>query len=135
MSNLDPTAPSSGHLKPVRGRPKKKPLPQEVAEGKQRKGRGRGEEPEVAGDLQHAVVYVHAEDLSAPDSAPLLLASQSPLPAGGAAAQELVEVMISEGTEQCIVVQGQQAVGELLILQEEDGGLCSVAQTVEIDTV
>ncbi|XP_070820849.1 zinc finger protein 408 [Chaetodon trifascialis] len=151
-------ASGSGHPKPIRGRPKKNSLPQgegEKEEGpvKRKRGRGRGEEKEArqAGskekseasrsgrggdgedDIQHAVVYVHADDLSTPSSAPLLLASESSLPAG--TGQELVEVVISEGTEQCIVVHGQQAVGELLILQEEGSGLCSVAQTVEINTV
>lgn len=148
------------HPKPIRGRPKKNSLPQgegekEAGQVKRKRGRGKGEEKEAkqagskegaetsragrggegeaSGDVQHAVVYVHADDLSTPSSAPLLLASDSSLPAG--TGQELVEVMISEGAEQCIVVHGQQAVGELLILQEEGGGLCSVAQTVEINTV
>ncbi|XP_041793687.1 zinc finger protein 408 isoform X2 [Chelmon rostratus] len=148
------------HPKPIRGRPKKNSLPQgegekEAAQVKRKRrrgkgkekearqagskeeaetsGAGRGGEGEAAGDIQHAVVYVQADDLSAPSSAPLLLASDSSLPAG--TGQELVEVVISEGAEQCIVVAGQQTVGELLILQEEGGGLCSVAQTVEINTV
>lgn len=93
-------------------------------------GRGGGD-GEAAGDIQHAVVYVRTDSTS--NSGPLLLASGSSLPAG--AGQELVEVVISEGAEQCIVVHGQQTVGELLILQEEGSGLCSVAQTVEINTV
>lgn len=46
-----------------------------------------------------------------------------------------MEVVISETEEQCIVVHGEHPVGELLILQEEGGGLCSVAQTVEIDAM
>ncbi|XP_047435775.1 zinc finger protein 408 [Mugil cephalus] len=143
-----------GHSKPVRGRPKKNSLPKEReaekegAEGKRRRrrrggggkgGGGRGEEDksdrvetstgEDGEDVQHAVVYVHANaDLSAPSSAPLLLAASG-------AEQELVEVVISQRAEQCIVVHGEQAVGELLILQEEEDGLCSVAQTVEINTI
>uniref|UniRef100_A0A3B3XT65 C2H2-type domain-containing protein n=1 Tax=Poecilia mexicana TaxID=48701 RepID=A0A3B3XT65_9TELE len=48
---------------------------------------------------------------------------------------ELVEVVLPDGAEQCILVQGQQQLGELLFLQEEPDGLCSVAETVEIDTV
>ncbi|XP_073319914.1 zinc finger protein 408 [Pagrus major] len=139
----------SGHTKPIRGRPKKISHPQgegekEAGQVKQRRGRGKGEEKrarqqgrggdrETPGDIQHAVVYVHTDDLSSPSSAPLLLASESSLPAG--TGQELVEVVISEGAEQCIVVHGEQTVGELLILQEEGNGLCSVAQTVEINTV
>ncbi|XP_035010956.2 zinc finger protein 408 isoform X2 [Hippoglossus stenolepis] len=145
---------NSTHPKPIRGRPKKNPLPQEAGEteaGEVKWRKGRGEEKEVrqvgrrveedptsrGGDeevnIQHAVVYVHADVLSTPSSAPLLLASENSLPAG--AGPELMEVVISEGAEQCIVVHGQQAVGELLLLQEEESGLCSVAQTVEINTV
>ncbi|XP_037615348.1 zinc finger protein 408 isoform X2 [Sebastes umbrosus] len=135
----------SGHVKPIRGRPKKNSLPrgeeEEEEEGQVRRRRGRGKveekearkveetsragtggAEEASGDIQH-VVYVHTDNLSTPSS----------LPSG--AGQELVEVVISEGSEQCIVVHGQQTVGELLILQEEEGGLCSVAQTVEINTV
>ncbi|XP_008290315.1 zinc finger protein 408 [Stegastes partitus] len=134
------------HPKPIRGRPKKNSLPQEEVEKegrevRRRRGRGKGEEKcktgetprdeDVSANVQHAVVYVHTDDLSTPSSAPLLLTSEASLPAG--TGQELVEVVISESAEQCIVVHGQSAVGELLILQEE--GLCSVAQTVEINTV
>ncbi|XP_062237187.1 zinc finger protein 408-like isoform X2 [Platichthys flesus] len=145
---------NSTHPKPIRGRPKKNPLPaeaeeKEVKEVKRRKGRGEEKEGrqggrsieedhtsrggDEEGNLQHAVVYVHADDLSTPSSAPLLLASENSLSAG--AGPELVEVVMSEGAEQCIVVHGQQAGGELLILQEEESGLCSVAQTVEINSV
>ncbi|XP_053180697.1 zinc finger protein 408-like [Scomber japonicus] len=145
---------SSRHPKPVRGRPKKTSLSQSVGEKeagemKRRRRRGKGEEKEAAtgggggggrggdgeaaGDIQHTVVYVRTDSLPASNSGPLLLTSGGSLPAG--AGQELVEVVISEGAEQCIVVHGQQAVGELLILQEEGNGLCSVAQTVEINTV
>lgn len=150
----------SGHPKPIRGRPRKTSLPQgegekEAGQVKRKRGGGTGEEKEEvkarrkveetsrvgrgtdgegSGDnVQHAVVYVHTDDLSAPSSAPLLLASDSSLPAG--TGQELVEVVISEGEERCIVVHGQHPVGELLILQEEESGLCSVAETVEINTV
>lgn len=146
----------SGHLKPIRGRPKKSSLPQgegekEAGQVKRKRGRGKGGEKEArkvketsrAGrgghgeasgeNIQHAVVYVHTDDLSTPSSTPLLLASESSLPAG--TGQELVEVVISEAEEQCIVVHGEHPVGELLILQEEGGGLCSVAQTVEINTM
>ncbi|XP_038557389.1 oocyte zinc finger protein XlCOF6-like [Micropterus salmoides] len=146
----------SRHPKPIRGRPKKNSLPQgegveEEGQVKRKRGRGKGEEKEArqeeketsradrggdgeaSGDIQHAVIYVHTDDLSTPSSTPLLLASESSLHAG--TEQELVEVVISEGAEQCIVVHGQPAVGELLILQEEGSGLCSVAQTVEINTV
>ncbi|KAF7659666.1 hypothetical protein LDENG_00294290 [Lucifuga dentata] len=94
--------------------------------------RGGGEsEEEASGQVEHAVVYVHADSLTTPSSTSLLLTSESSLPGG--VGQELVEVVLSEAGEQCIVVHGQPAVGELLILQEE-GGLCSVAQTVEINT-
>ncbi|XP_029354045.1 zinc finger protein 37-like isoform X2 [Echeneis naucrates] len=140
---------SSSHPKPIRGRPKKNSHPQEAGEVKLRRRRGKEEENEerqiqqdeslkrgdgeASGNAQHAVFYVHAENLSTPGSASLLLASENTMPAG--TGQELVEVMISEGTEQCIVVQGQQTVGELLILQEEGNGLCTVAQTVEINTM
>ncbi len=151
----------SSHPKPTRGRPKKNSFPQgegekEAGQVKRRRGQGRGEEEEsrqegrkveqtetsragrggdeeASGDFKHAVVYVHTDDLSTAGSAPLLLTSESSLPAG--TGQELVEVVISESAEQCIVVHGQQTVGELLILQEEESGLCSVAQTVEINTV
>jgi len=135
-------AQESTHTKPIRGRPKKSSLPRgggETEEGQVRQKRGRGEEKEAReetlgheevreeeggheeappGDIQH-VIYVHAS-------------TESSLPAGSG--QQLVEVVISRGPEQCIVVHGQQTVGELLILQEEAGGLCSVAQTVEINT-
>lgn len=139
----------SVHMKPVRGRPKKISNPQgegekEAGQVKQRRGRGkregrrarqegRGGDREVPVDIQHTVVYVRTDDLSSPSSAPLLLASESSLNMG--AGEGLVEVVISEGAEQCIVVHGEQTVGELLILQEEGNGLCSVAQTVEINTV
>ncbi|KAM6950172.1 zinc finger protein 408 [Lycodopsis pacificus] len=131
----------SGHPKPIRGRPKKSSHPLgegEEEEGQVRRKRGRGKveekearketetsgtggDEEASGNIQH-VVYVHADGLSIDNS----------LPSG--TEQELVEVVISEGAEQCIVVHGQQTVGELLILQEEGDGLCSVAQTVEINT-
>ncbi|XP_061565036.1 zinc finger protein 408 [Cololabis saira] len=141
------------HPKPTKGRPKKNPPLQEAGreergEVKRRRGQGKGEEEEseeeegrfervgddpAPGDVHHAVVYVHTDGLSAAASTSLLITADSSLPAG--VEPELVEVVISEGPEQCIVVQGQQAVGELLILQEEDdSGLCSVAQTVEINT-
>ncbi|XP_078029389.1 zinc finger protein 408 isoform X2 [Epinephelus lanceolatus] len=141
-------ASGSSHPKPIRGRPKKNSLPlgegeKEEGQGKRKRTQGKGEEKdtrkeaggdeEASGDIQH-VVYIHTDNLSTPSSAPLLLTSESSLPAG--TGEELVEVVISEGTEQCIVVHGQQqTVGELLILQEEGSGLCSVAQTVEINTV
>lgn len=149
---------SCSHPKPIRGRPKKNSVPggageKEAGEVKRRRGRGkveekearqegkrvqedktsRGGDGEASSNVQHAVVYVHTDNLSTPSSAPLLLTSESSLPAG--TGQELVEVVISEGAEQCIVVHGQQTVGELLILQEEGSGLCSVAQTVEINTM
>lgn len=89
-----------------------------------------GEAPEEP--VRQAVVYVRADHLSVPGPDPLLLASESPVPAGPG--QELVQVVLSEGREQCIVVHGQHPVEELLILQEDQSGLCSVAQTVEIDT-
>ena len=132
------------HQKPIKGRPKKSPQ-----DGGEAKRRRRGKEvekeakfsrvqtltggDEAPGDVQHAVLYVHTDELSAPTSTPLLLTADGSLPE--AMEPELVEVVISEGAEQCIVVQGQQAVGELLILQEEASGLCSVAQTVEINTM
>ncbi|XP_069580665.1 zinc finger protein 408 [Brachyistius frenatus] len=126
------------HPKPIRGRPRKKPLPQGAEQKerggvRRRRGRGLGEETKlrrVEGDIQQAILYVHTEDPSTRSSAPLLLAQEGSLPEG--AGPELVEVVISEGAEQCIVVHGQQTVGELLILGE---GLCSVAQTVEINTI
>lgn len=140
----------SSHRKPIKGRPKKSLHPQgegekEVGQVKRRRRQGKGEkgkevrqarrkvtsrtgrggDEEASGDhVQHTVVYIHTEDL---------LASESSLPAGKG--EELVEVVISEGEEQCIVVHEQHSVGELLILQEEGGGLCSVAQTVEINSV
>ncbi|KAK2853617.1 hypothetical protein Q5P01_006278 [Channa striata] len=145
----------SSHPKPIRGRPKKilEEGEKDENEVKQRRGRGKGREKEArqvernvcdvensrgrdgeaSGDIQHAVVYIHTENLPTPDSNPVLLTSESSLPAE--TEQELVEVVISEATEQCIVVHGQPTVGELLILQEEGNGLCSVAQTVEINTV
>lgn len=133
----------TSHPRPIRGRPRKKPLPQREGEsqegrGKQRRGRvkmgANAEESCVAAgrgggggggaseeQIQHAIVYVHTDDL------------ERPVPAG--TGQELVEVVISEGRQQCIMVHGQHPVGELLILQEDESGLCSVAQTVEINTV
>lgn len=135
----------SSHRKPIKGRPKKSLHPQgegekEVGPEKRRRRQGkevrqarrkvtsrtgRGGDEEASGDhVQHTVVYIHTEDL---------LASENSLAAGKG--EELVEVVISEGEEQCIVVHEQHSVGELLILQEEGGGLCSVAQTVEINSV
>uniref|UniRef100_A0A672FPH3 C2H2-type domain-containing protein n=2 Tax=Salarias fasciatus TaxID=181472 RepID=A0A672FPH3_SALFA len=145
-----------GHSKPIRGRPKKSsPLPREAGqkeggEVKRRRGRRKGEQEqkevtlqrgetfsggpaEDSDNVQQTIIYVHTDDLAAPSSAPLFLASEASLPAGPE--QELVEVVISESAEQCIVVHGQETVGELLILQEEGSRLCSVAQTVEINSV
>ncbi|XP_068596862.1 zinc finger protein 408 [Brachionichthys hirsutus] len=151
-SKKEAAASGSNHLKPTRGRPKKNSVPrgdgeeEEAGRAKRKRGQGkveekesrrvgrkagRGGEEEASGEIQH-VFYVHTDDLSAASCAPLLLSSENPLPAGSA--QELVEVVMSEGAEQCIVVHGAQTVGELLILQEEGGGICPVAQTVEIDT-
>ncbi|KAL6113574.1 znf408 [Pungitius sinensis] len=129
-------ASSSGHHRPIRGRPKRTPLPP-GEEGRVRRGRGRGKveekdarketgaetggDEEAPGGVRH-VVYVHADGLAAGSSPPAY------------AGHQLVEVVISQDAEQCIVVHGQPSVGELLILQEDGGGLCSVAQTVEINT-
>lgn len=143
----------TSHPRPIRGRPRKKPIAQreggsQVGRGKRKQGQVKAgvdaeENPTAAGrrgggdasedQIQHAVVYVHSEDLSTPGPDPLLLGSERPMPAE--TGQELVEVVISEGQEQCIMVHGQHPVGELLILQEDESGLCSVAQTVEINTV
>ncbi|XP_056134706.1 zinc finger protein 408 isoform X2 [Lampris incognitus] len=137
------------HCRPVRGRPRKNPP---LAGGRDK---GRREERErrkrrdaevegvrrVGGDeedqgevmfssqTERTVILVQttANQMSC---APLLLTPNSPLQV---CAQEVMEVLMSEGGEQCIVVHGQQTVGELVILQG-DGGLCSVAQTVEIET-
>lgn len=134
---------SVSHLKPTRGRPKRNGRSPETAgndedEGKQTMGQAKGKDQalrtvktptaDVAGDVQHAVIYVRADDLSAVTSSPLLL------PTDGSLEPELLEVVISDSAEQCIMVQGQQRVEELLILQEEGDGLCTVAQTVEINT-
>lgn len=133
------------HPRPIRGRPRKKPLPQRDGEAQVGRGRRHGraktgtkvEERRDGGEtpeLQHAVVYVRTDPLPLPGpERPLLLGSGRPGPAG--TGQDLVQVLIAEGQEQCIMVHGQQPVGELLILQEEEGGLCSVAQTVEINSV
>lgn len=144
------------HMRPVRGRPRKKTLRQAEGEGVEagaeplggRRGRRRrrseekekemrtttsreedeGEVDEAPDEnIRHAIVYVHADHLSVPSPAPLLLASEASL--------GQVEVVISEGEQQCIVVPDEHPVGELLILQGEGGGVCSVAQTVEIDAV
>lgn len=140
------------HTRPVRGRPRKKTLPQAEDEmneaqlvGAKRERRKRktvekemrmtttreeeqeDEEAAIGKNLSHSIIYVHSDDLSVPSPAPLLLASEASL--------GQVEVVISEGEQQCIVVPDEHPVGELLILQEEGGGVCSVAQTVEIDTV
>lgn len=146
------------HIRPVRGRPRKKTLPQAEGEGVKagaepvggRRGRrrrrseekekemrtaasreedeGEVEVDEAPGEnIRHAIVYVHADHLSVQSPAPLLLASEASL--------GQVEVVISEGEQQCIVVPDEHPVGELLILQGEGGGVCSVAQTVEIDAV
>ncbi|XP_060899646.1 zinc finger protein 408-like isoform X5 [Labrus mixtus] len=126
----------SCHQKPIRGRPRKYSLPGENRAGQEKRRRIQGKEDaaeregekEALGD----VVYILSEDLSSQSSAPLMLTTDNSLPGG--AGSELVEVVISDEAEQCIVVQGQQTVGELLILQEERSGVCSVAQTVEINT-
>lgn len=136
----------TSHPRPIRGRPRKKPLPKKEGESQQRHrrvkmganaeescvaaGRDGGETPEQ--QIQHAVVYVHTDDLSLPGPDPLLPGSERPVAAGPG--QQLVEVVIAEGQQQCIMVHRQHPVGELLILQEDEGGLCSVAQTVEINT-
>ncbi|XP_029000532.1 zinc finger protein 408-like isoform X2 [Betta splendens] len=145
-----PATGSSSHPKPIRGRPKKKNAGEKEGEAKQGRRTGKaekqarwagsevrghettgGQDGDAPGSVQHTVVYV-TDNLSTRVSTPLLLASDSSLTGAG---QELVEVVISEGSEQCIVVRGQQTVGELLVLEEEESGLCSVAQTVEIDSV
>lgn len=136
-------AANSHHTKPVKGRPKK-------GDGRvQRRGRRKGEESgtgktlsrsettaatgadgKASSDTQHTVVLVHTDDTSIPSYGPLLLTSDDLHSRTG---EELVEVVLSGGAEQCIVVQGQQTVGDLMIIQEEE--VCSVAQTVEINTV
>lgn len=101
------------HLKPIRGRPRKSSL-KEAGPEQWRGG--------TSDQMQQAVVYVRTQ---APP--PLLLSSEG-------AEQQLVEVVLSDGVEQqCIVVEEQQSGAELLILQG-GGGVCSVAQTVEINT-
>lgn len=115
----EPVASGCSHLKPTRGRPRKTGLHLETR-GKD-EAREKDEKvmktSEASGDIQHTVIYVQTDEP----------------PAG--AQPELVEVVLANGAEQCILVQGQQRLGELLILQEEQDGLCSVAETVEIDTV
>uniref|UniRef100_A0A8C5FEF6 C2H2-type domain-containing protein n=1 Tax=Gadus morhua TaxID=8049 RepID=A0A8C5FEF6_GADMO len=99
---------------------------------------GLGASPPHGG--QHTVVYVQTVGgggggIDAGDgqsSAPLLLASEVLLQ-GAEHEHDMVEVVMSEGGEQCIVVHGQQMAGGLVILQG-DGGACSVAQTVEIES-
>ncbi|KAM7014996.1 zinc finger protein 408 [Tautogolabrus adspersus] len=126
----------SHHQKPMRGRPRKDSLPGEkgVGQGKRRRTQGKEEAAEREGEKEASgdAVYIHSEELSSQSSAPLLLTADNSLPGG--AGPELVEVVISDEAEQCIVVHGQQTVGELLILQEEVSVVCSVAQTVEINT-
>ncbi|KAM9825048.1 uncharacterized protein ACBT44_005869 isoform 2-T2 [Syngnathus typhle] len=134
---------NSCHSRPVKGRPKKGSKDEKV----QRKGQGKGEESgtgtilrtsetstredeKPSNDTQHSVVFVHTDATATPGCGPLLLTSDDFLSRTG---QELVEVVISGDADQCIVVQEQQAVGDLMIVQEEE--LCSVAQTVEINTV
>lgn len=143
-STREVTSSGSTHPKPIRGRPRKTLLPQEEGEEEavqvgQKRGRrrtegkerrtvtSRGDEEASGENIHHAVVYVHADDLSSASPAPLLLTSETSL--------GQVEVVISEGEEQCLMVPDEHTVGELLILQEEGGGVCSVAQTVEINTV
>lgn len=132
------------HPRPIRGRPRKKPLPQREGEAEVGRGRRHGraktgtkvEERREGGEtpeLQHAVVYVRTDELPLPGPEPLLLGSGRPGPDG--TGQDVVQVVIAEGQDQCIMVHGQQPVGELLILQEDESGLCSVAQTVEINSV
>ncbi|XP_061886446.1 zinc finger and SCAN domain-containing protein 2-like isoform X1 [Entelurus aequoreus] len=141
------TAESFTHPKPVKGRPKKNSVPQ-GDEPMQRKVRvkknendaenvvrrfeistAEGQDGEASSDTQHTV-YVHTDHVTTHSYDPLFLTSDS-LHSG--AGQKLVKVVISEGVEQCIVVQEQQTVEELMIVQEEE--LCSVAQTVEINTL
>ncbi|XP_074522783.1 uncharacterized protein LOC141787932 isoform X2 [Halichoeres trimaculatus] len=122
------------HQKPTRGRPRKYSLPGEEAghEKKRRTGEAKGAERggggESLGDVKQAVVF----ELSSQSPAHLLPAKESSLHPG--TGPELVEVVMTEGAGQCIVVHGQQTVEELLFLQEVEGGVCSVAQTVEINS-
>ncbi|XP_077375328.1 uncharacterized protein LOC144017528 isoform X2 [Festucalex cinctus] len=127
--------------KPVKGRPKK-----EAGDDKVQRGQGQEEsgtefflrsemtpategDEKASSDNQHTILLVHTDDTFAPSRGPLLLTSEDSHSQRG---DELVEVVISGGAEQCIVVQGQQTGGDLMIVQEEE--LCSVAQTVEINT-
>ena len=107
---------------------RRRPLEEQGAGG-QRAGLAGGEGGDVGG--QHTVVYVQTVG-GQQSSAPLLLASEVLLQ-GAEHEHEMVEVVMSEGGEQCIVVHGQQVVDGLVILQG-DGGACSVAQTVEIES-
>ncbi|XP_049573740.1 zinc finger protein 408 isoform X2 [Syngnathus scovelli] len=135
---------NSCHSRPVKGRPKKGSKDEKV----QRRGQGKGEESgsgtilrtsetstatredeNPSNDTQRTVVFVHTDATATPGCSPLLLTSDDLLSRTG---QELVEVVLSGDADECIVVQEQQAVGDLMIVQEE---LCSVAQTVEINTV
>jgi len=87
---------------------------------------------------QDVVVYVQTlggeggaqtEESPAPS---VLLASGVSLQ-GAEHGQEMVEVVMAEGGEQCIVVHGQEMAEGLVILQA-DGNVCSVAETVEIES-
>ncbi|XP_053722259.1 zinc finger protein 408-like isoform X2 [Synchiropus splendidus] len=135
----------ASHPRPLRGvksKPKKIVLPEEAhekprlliwkrergKEGKLECGHVGVQEPSP--DIQQAVVIVHADDLTASNYSPLLLSSESPLPSGKG--HGLMEVVISDAADQCIVVQKPETVGDVVIVQEE--GLSSVAQTVEINT-
>nr|XP_057934552.1 zinc finger protein 408-like isoform X2 [Doryrhamphus excisus] len=130
--------PGSSHPKPLKGRPKKNDISQGTADekmkGKKNENDGgnlatdEGGQGEDSSDTRNSVC-VCTDRARTPSYGPLLLTSNSSHPGTG---QELVEVLISEGSEQCIVVRGQDAAEELMIVQEEE--LCSVAQTVEINT-
>ncbi|XP_067104841.1 zinc finger protein 408 [Osmerus mordax] len=128
----------ASHPRPTRGRPRKTPRRAVDKTWDQPPDLGL-----VEGGEDQTVLYVQTlEDLSVSSSGQVILGtSDSALSVNGVIleegagqlSQELLEIIVSDSNEKCIVVREHKAHGNLVILQG-DNGLSSVAQTVEIET-
>lgn len=127
------------HPQPTRGRPRKAPCRAKDNAWAQPPEVGLVEEME-----DQTVLYVQAlEDLSVSSSGQVMLGTSDSaltsvngevLEGGlGQLNQDVIEIIVSDSNEKCIVVREHKGHSNLVILQGDDG-LSSVAQTIEIET-
>ncbi|XP_048886033.1 zinc finger and SCAN domain-containing protein 12-like isoform X1 [Brienomyrus brachyistius] len=142
----------SGHSIPVKGRPRKS--------GRKTNVRQRVEpEDGILFQEEQTVVYVQAMDNLAlvPSSGEVMMSTTGPFHDGaslshdhvvhevmGSSSQEqdqeamqmsedVIEIIISDASDKCVIVEEQRTHGNVMILHGDDG-LSSVAETVEIET-